>query len=212
MGELHFDTAGVDRQSTYHLLNSLVVPRPIAWVSTLSDQGVTNVAPHSFYNVLSSDPPTVYFSSSGLKDSVRNAQFTGDYVVNVVDEFLAEQMNLSSADFPATESEYEAAGLSAIASDMVKAPRMAEACASLECKVTQILEIGNAPSFVVIGEVVRIHVAERIWRNGRVDHDLMRPLGRLAGSGYSYTREFLRMERPTYAGLVEAGVIKREDG
>ena len=202
-----FDPATMAPSDAYHLLNAVVVPRPIGWVSTLSEQGIANLAPHSYFNVLAADPPTVFFSSSGVKDSLRNARHTGDFVVNVVGEELAEAMNLSSADFPPHESEFTAAGLTAVPSDLVRAPRLLEAPASLECRVTQIIEIGRGPNFVVIGEVVRFHVAESALVNGRVDVSRFRPLGRLSGSGYVYSREFLSMARPTYAGLVEAGAV-----
>lgn len=201
MPDITLDPAALERTDAYHLLNSLVVPRPIAWVSTLSEAGVANIAPHSYFTVLAPDPPTVCFSSSGEKDSLRNARFTGDFVVNIVGETLAEAMNLTSADFPPHESEFSAAGLTPLASDLVRAPRLAEAPAAMECRLLQVLEIGRTPNHVVIGEVVRFHVAEAFWRDGRVDLAALRPVGRLAGSGYSYTRELFRMDRPTYAGL-----------
>ncbi len=196
------DPASIDRTAAYHLLNSLVVPRPIAWVSTVSELGTANIAPHSYFTVLSPDPPVVCFSSGGVKDTLRNVRFTGDFVVNVVGEELAEQMNLTSADFPADESEFSAAGLTPAPCDLVRAPRLAEAPAAMECRLLQILEIGNAPNHVVIGEVVRFHLADRVWRDGRIDMAALRPVGRLAGSGYSFTRELFRMDRPTYAGLL----------
>jgi flavin reductase (DIM6/NTAB) family NADH-FMN oxidoreductase RutF len=201
MPDLTIDPETLEPSAAYHLLNSLVVPRPIAWVSTVSEAGVANIAPHSYFTVLSPDPPIVCFSSSGVKDTLRNVRFTADFVVNVVGEELAEQMNLTSADFPHAESEFDFAGLSAAPADLVRAPRLAEAPASMECRLLQVLEIGSTPNHVVIGQVVRFHVAERVWRDGRVDIGLMRPVGRLAGSGYSYTRELFRMDRPTYAGL-----------
>ncbi|HLZ69124.1 MAG TPA: flavin reductase family protein [Dehalococcoidia bacterium] len=203
-----FDPEAMAPNDAYQLINAVVVPRPIGWVSTLSDQGVANIAPHSYFNVLSADPPTVFFSSSGVKDSLRNARFTGDFVVNVVSEELAEAMNLTSADFPPGESEFAAAGLTAVASDLVRAPRLLEAPASLECRVTQIIEVGRGPNHVVIGEVLRFHVAESVLVNGRVDASRFRPVGRLSGSGYVYSREFVQMPRPTYAGLVEAGTVR----
>jgi flavin reductase (DIM6/NTAB) family NADH-FMN oxidoreductase RutF len=203
------DPATLDRTAAYHLLNSLVVPRPIAWVSTLSERGVANLAPHSYFTVMAPDPPTVCFSSGGEKDTLRNVRYTGDFVVNIVGEELAEAMNLTSADFPSDESEFAAAGLTPVPSDLVQAPRLAEAPAAMECRMLQVLEIGRTPNYVVIGEVVRFHVAERIWRDGRIDQAAMRPVGRLAGSGYSYTRELFRMDRPTYAGLLAEGAVSR---
>jgi flavin reductase (DIM6/NTAB) family NADH-FMN oxidoreductase RutF len=206
-GFVTFDPGSMEQPDAYHLLNALVVPRPIAWVSTLSEQGVANLAPHSYFTVLAPDPPTVCFSSGGVKDSLRNVRFTGDFAVNVVSEELAEAMNLTSADFPPNMSEFSAARLTAVPCDLIKAPRLLEAPASMECRVVQVLEIGRAPNYVVIGEVVRFHVAERVLRDGRVDVSLFRPLGRLSGSGYVTSGEFVRMARPTYAGLIAAGTL-----
>jgi flavin reductase (DIM6/NTAB) family NADH-FMN oxidoreductase RutF len=207
--DVTLDPAALEPAAAYHLLNSLVVPRPIAWVSTLSEWGVANIAPHSYFTVLAPNPPTVCFSSSGEKDTVRNVRFTGDFVVNVVGEALAEAMNLTAADFPPDESEFLAAGLTAAPSSLVRAPRLAEAPAAMECRLVQVLEVGRTPNHVVIGEVVRFHIAASVWREGRVDMTGLRPVGRLAGSGYSYTRELFRMERPTYAGLRTEGLVPR---
>lgn len=209
MPDVVLDPAALERDAAYHLLNSLVVPRPIAWVSTVSETGVANLAPHSYCTVLAPDPPTVCFSSGGVKDTLRNARFTGDFVVNIVGEELAEQMNLTSADFPPGESEFTAAGLTPVPSDRVRAPRLAEAPAAMECQLTRVLEIGHTPNYVVIGEVVCVHVAAHVWRDGRVDIGRMRPVGRLAGSGYSYTRELFRMVRPTYADLRASAADER---
>ena len=197
--------------AAYHLLNSLVVPRPIAWVSTISETGIPNIAPHSYFTVVSPNPPIVCFSSSGEKDTLRNVRHTRDFVVNIVGEELAEQMNLTSADFPPHESEFRAAGLTPATSDLVRAPRLAEAPAAMECRLIQVIEIGNNPNHLILGEIVRFHVAARIWRDGRVDMAALKPVGRLAGSGYSYTRELFRMDRPTYAGLLAAGQVAGGD-
>lgn len=191
-----------------HLMNAMVVPRPIAWVSTVSAEGVSNIAPHSYFTVISANPPVVCFSSSGIKDTLLNARHSGDFVVNVVSEDLVEAMNLTSADFPPGESEFAAAGLTAEPSDMVKAPRLAEAPASLECVVTHELNLEGTTNYVVFGRVLRIHVANRILgENGRVDPLLLKPVGRLAGAQYSWTHEVANIPRPTYAGLVEAGIV-----
>lgn len=197
-----FDPHAVPPTEIYHLLNALVVPRPIAWVSTVGANGVANIAPHSYFTVLAPDPPTVCFSSSGEKDTLRNVRHTSDFVVNVVSSELGEQMNLTAADFPPGESEFAWAGLTPLPSDCVRAPRLAESPASLECRLLHILEVGNAPNYVVIGEVVRIHVAERVLRADRVDVSLIRPLGRLSGSGYVAPGAYVAMPRPTYAGLL----------
>jgi flavin reductase (DIM6/NTAB) family NADH-FMN oxidoreductase RutF len=201
-GWVTFDPSEMARNDAYHLLNAMVVPRPIAWVSTVSEAGVANLAPHSYFNALSPDPPTVYFSSTAEKDSLRNARQTGDFVVNIVSEQLLAAMNLTAADFPPHESEFAAAGLTPVASDLVRSPRLLESPASLECRLLQVLEIGRGPSYIAIGEVVRIHVRESVIVNGRVDVSLIRPVGRLAGSGYVLSGEFVQVPRPTYAGLL----------
>lgn len=209
MDDVTLDPTSLEAGDAYHLLNSLVVPRPIAWVSTRSETGVANLAPHSYFTVLAPDPPTICFSSGGEKDTLRNVRTTGDFVVNIVGEDLAEAMNLTAADFPPTESEFRAAELTPVPSDQVRAPRLAEAPASMECRLLQVLEIGRTPNYVVIGEVIRFHIAGAVWRDGRVDMAALRPVGRLAGAGYSYTRDLFRMERPTYAGLRAAGRLPR---
>lgn len=188
-------------QEMYHLLNALVVPRPIAWVSTLSERAVANLAPHSYFNAVCPDPPIIMFSSTGTKDTLRNLRHTGDFVVNIVPEALAEQMNLTAADSPPEVSEFAFAGLTPIDSDLVKAPRLLEAPASLECTVEREIELGNGPSTVVFGAVLRIHVAEDVMEDGRVSVPRFNPVGRLAGSGYVYSREYFNMPRPTWDQL-----------
>jgi flavin reductase (DIM6/NTAB) family NADH-FMN oxidoreductase RutF len=196
-----FDPEHMDATAVYHLLNALVIPRPIAWVSTISAEGVPNLAPHSYFTAVSSRPPMVCFSSGGEKDTLRNLRHSGDFVVNVVPEELAHEMNLTSADFPPGESEFAASGLTPTPSARVRAPRLLESPASLECVVEREVEVGDVPNIVVFGRVVAMHVAERVMEDGRVEVSKIRPVGRLSGSGYSWTREFFRMERPTYAGL-----------
>lgn len=203
-GWREFDPETTPPTTMYHLINALVVPRPIAWVSTVGVNGVANIAPHSYFTVLCPDPPTVCFSSTGEKDTLRNVRFTNDFVVNVVSAELGAAMNLTAADFPPSESEFTWAGLTPLPSQRVRAPRLAEAPASLECRLVQIIEIGRTPNHVVIGEVVQVHVAERAIRNGRVDVGQIRPLGRLSGSGYVAPGAFFEMPRPTYAGLLAA--------
>lgn len=205
MPDVVIDPASHPRQEVYHLLNALVVPRPIAWVSTISEAGVANLAPHSYFNILTPDPPTVYFASGGVKDSPHNVRSSRDFVVNLVPESLAEQMNLTAADFPPGEREFTAAGLTPVPSALVHAPRLAEAPAALECRHTRTLEIGTAPNYVVPGAVMRFHVAA--WRDGRVDLAAIQPLGRLSGSGYRYTR---KADGPAHLRRADGGVGSRE--
>ncbi len=200
-GWQEFDPGSLTGEEMYHLLNAAVVPRPIAWVSTVSAAGVPNLAPHSYFTAVSPEPPIVCFSSGGEKDTLRNLRHTRDFVVNVVPEELAEAMNLTSADFPPGESEFAAAGLTPEPSSRVHAPRLLESPVSMECVVEQEVDVGDKPNTVVFGRVVALHVANRVMREGRIDVSAIRPVGRLAGAGYAWTREFFSMPRPTYAGL-----------
>lgn len=182
-------------REAYHLLTSLVVPRPIAWVSTLAEDGTRNLAPHSYFNVISSDPPIVHFTSSGQKDTLRNARATGEFVVNVVSRDLVDAMNVTAAAFASGEDEFTWAAVEAAPSTVVRAPRVADTKAALECRVRKTLSMGNGT--MVFGQVVHIHVADEVWRDGRVAPDLLRPVGRLSGSDYTFVEAVHRLPRPS---------------
>lgn len=186
-------------RESYFLLTSLVVPRPIAWVSTVSQAGATNLAPHSYYNIASSQPPIIHFTSTGVKDTLRNVRATGEFVVNVVSADLLESMNATAADFPPGEDEAAWVGVELAPSDTVRPPRVAGARAALECRLRQELTMGNGN--MVFGDVTRIHVADQVWRDGRVAPELLQPVGRLAGSGYVLVDEVLTLARPTWDDL-----------
>jgi len=186
-------------RDVYHLLTGLVIPRPIAWVSTYGEDGVRNVAPHSYFNVVAHDPPHVVFSSSGEKDTLRNVRARGAFVVNIVTMDLVEAMNVTSADFPPAEDEFTWAGLEATDAVVVDAPRVAQARAHLECRFVQEVAAGNGT--IVVGEVVHLHVAPSVWREGRVDPVLLDPVGRLGGSGYAALGEVFHLARPTWRDL-----------
>lgn len=185
---------------TYHLLNAVVAPRPVAWVSTWSPAGVANVAPHSYFTVLSTIPPVLGFSSTGRKDTLRNIEASGEYVVNIAGIDLIEQLNLSAADFPPEIGEFSWTGLTPLASELVNAPRVAEAPISMELRLLEVKPIGNA--FLVIGEVLRWHLRRSIVRDERIDPRLMRQFGRHTGSQYSRISEYFNLTRPTYRGLL----------
>jgi flavin reductase (DIM6/NTAB) family NADH-FMN oxidoreductase RutF len=182
----------------YHLMNAAVAPRPVAWVSTISAAGVPNLAPHSYTTVFSTDPPTVGFVSVGRKDTLRNAQATREYVLNIAAADLVEALNLTAADFPPEEDEFSWAGLTPVPSDLVGPPRVGEAPVSFETRVpaSGIIPVGN--SFLILGEVVRAHVATDVWREGRIDPQLLQPLGRLAGSMFSRLGPTFNLRRPRY--------------
>ncbi|MDP9405742.1 MAG: flavin reductase family protein [Actinomycetota bacterium] len=198
-----FDPAELNPAETYFLLTSLVVPRPIAWVSSLAPDGTRNLAPHSYFNAISSHPPIVHFTSTGVKDSLRNVRATGEFVVNVVTADLVEPMNLTAADFPPEEDEFTWAGLAAAPSAVVAPPRVAAAQAAMECRLRDVVSMGNG--HMVFGDVVAVHVADEVWHDGRVDPGRLHAVGRLAGSGYTAVTDPFFLRRPSWTDLRDAG-------
>lgn len=200
MTYLTFDPAEMEGRDPYFLGTSLVVPRPIAWVSTLSDDGIHNLAPHSYFNMVSSSPLIVHFTSTGVKDTLRNCRATGEFVVNLVSHGFAEKMNLTAANFPPEESEFEWASLGMAPSDRVAPPRVEGAAAAMECRVEDIISKGNGN--MIFGEVLRVHIALSVMRDGRVDPVLFDPIGRMGGSTYTRAAaDLFELRRPTYEEL-----------
>ena len=177
----------------YHLLNAVVVPRPIAWVSTRSAAGVDNLAPHSYFTISSVIPPVVQFTSIGFKDSLRNAEATGQFVVSVCTEPLADVVNTTAVPFPPEVSEFDAAGLTREPSERVAPPRVAESPVSLECELAGTYPFGA--STVVFGRVVWVAVKPEVVRDDRVAIDLLRPIARLAGADYSTIGDVFAIKR-----------------
>jgi flavin reductase (DIM6/NTAB) family NADH-FMN oxidoreductase RutF len=183
---------------------ALVAPRPIGWISTRNAAGQVNLAPYSYFNALSDRPKLVFFSSSmQVKDSATFAQESGEFVANFVSESLAKQMNATSVDAPRGSSEFEYAGLHEAPCQRVAAPRVAEAYAALECKVTQVLvprtvDGTDASALVVFGQVVGIHIDESILTNGLVDIRKARPVSRLGYMDFSVTVDSFSMLRPKW--------------
>lgn len=201
---IELDPAELTGREPYFLLTSLVVPRPIAWVSTISEDGVLNVAPHSYFNVISSAPPIVHFTSTGVKDTLTNIRATGEFVVNIVSLDLAETMNLTAADFPPEEDEFEWAGLDPAPSTVIKPPRVARARAAMECRLNRVVSLGNGN--MAFGDVVRFHIDESVMRDGRIAPDLLRPIARLGGSLYTDAAAGLfEIRRPTWADVQRYG-------
>ena len=194
------------------ILTGVVVPRPIAFVSTISTEGVVNLAPYSFFNAVSYTPPVVIFSSSRKapgwgdkrKDTLTNVEETGEYVVNVVVDDIAGAMNATAAEYPSDVSEFDIAGLTEAPSEMVKTPRVLESPVNMECRLMQVVDIGEFPTShgLVIGEIVRMHVRDDILYEGpnglRINHEALRPTGRLAGNMYCHTDDVYELVRPNY--------------
>ena len=187
----------------YPLLNSVVVPRPIAWVSTRSPAGVDNLAPHSFFTISSVVPPVVQFTSVGHKDSLRNAQATGEFVVSLCPEALVAQVNLPGTDYPADISEFDAVGLTREASRLVAPPRVAESPVALECRVVGTKDFGGG-SVVVFGEVVWAVVDEAVLREDRPEIGLLKPLARLGADEWSTIGEISERKRVPYVSTEQA--------
>lgn len=196
-----FATSDLSPVDTYKLMTGLVVPRPIGWIGTVDTEGRPNLAPYSFFNAVAGDPPTVIFSagmgSRGAKDSLANVRATGEFTCNMVGMATAEGMNQSSAELPSGESEFDFSGLTPEPSTDIAAPRVAEARASFECRLTETVDIGDGPSNVVVfGEVVRFHVDDEVLDGTRVRFDELDAVGRLAGNGYATTRDRFELVRP----------------
>ncbi|MDH3451859.1 MAG: flavin reductase family protein [Gammaproteobacteria bacterium] len=204
---LELNPSDWDAQQTYYLLTGLVIPRPIAWVSTVATDGTLNLAPHSYFNAIASAPPHVMFSSTGVKDTLRNVTATKEFVVNIVGMDQVEKMNFTATDFPAEEDEFAWAHLEQAASSSVRPPRVKAAKAHLECQLVEVVPVGN--SNLVIGEVVHFHVDPSVWRAGRVDAGLLNPVCRLSGSGYAGLGDLFKLPRPKWADVSGSSGLER---
>lgn len=184
----------------YKLGSGLVVPRPIGWIGTVDADGRPNLAPYSFFNMVSGEPPTFVFSPGrgARKDTLRNVREVGEFTINTVTDEVVEAMNATSATVEAGVDEFEFAGLTAVPSDRVRPPLVGECKANFECVVTDIIDIGHADrgNTLVIGEAVMIHVADHLLDGTRVDQVELRAVGRHVGSLYSYSHELFAIERP----------------
>jgi len=188
-----FDPAEMEARAFYRLLNSVVVPRPIAWVSTTSADGVDNLAPHSFFTVSCVEPPVIQFTSVGRKDSLRNAEATGELVVCLAPEALFEEINATATDFPADVDEFAAVGLEREPSLRVGPPRVAASPVAIECVLHDTVSFGD--STVVFGRVVHVAIDEEAMVDGRPSIERLRPLARLGGSEWSTIGEVLKISR-----------------
>jgi flavin reductase (DIM6/NTAB) family NADH-FMN oxidoreductase RutF len=199
---MELDLEGPLADRAYQILASLVTPRPIAFVTTLSPDGKVNAAPFSFFNLLGADPPIVAFAPGDRddgtpKDTARNIRLTHEFVVNLVDEAIAEAMNHCSASLPYGENELVTAGLHEAPSSLVKPPRILEAPASLECQEWGTLQIGE--NRVIIGFVKRVHLRDELFdtEKKRVHTEKYLPIGRMATPNwYCHTSDRFEMIRP----------------
>lgn len=199
---MQFSLADLPGKARYKLLTATVVPRPIAWVSSLGADGTLNLAPFSYFNVVSSDPPVLLFSvgqrdSVTAKDTLTNIEQAKEFVVNTVSERVLEAMNMSAINAPPNVSEFELAEVTPAPSSVIATPRVLESPVSFECKLFDLYRINQ--NTVIFGEVLAMHVDDDIYLGDyKIDMHKLKPVGRLAGATYSLQGEVVALERPVY--------------
>lgn len=200
---MQIDPTTLDLKSIYKLITGIVVPRPIGWISTRDKSGIHNLAPFSFFNVISHDPPHVIFCAStqenSNQDTLNNVIATKEFVVNMVTENVLEAMNTTSAPIPSQESEFAFANVTPIDSIKIKAPRVKESAIHLECKMVHHYKLENhqqGGSTLVVGEIVMIHIEDHLLdENYKINNQLYQPISRLAGANYSKIGEIITIKR-----------------
>ena len=206
------DPKECDQRQIYKLMTGIIVPRPVALVSTVDRNGQANLAPFSFFAGVGSNPPTVLFcpvvrrpsapndmpSREMRKDTLHNVEETEEFVVNVVSENIADAANATAAEVPPDVDEFVLSGLTPMASEAVRAPRVAESPAQMECKLLQVIYTGKEPGagVIVLGEVVRFHIQESLFEDFRVDPGALDAVGRMAGNTWVRTRDRFEKIRP----------------
>jgi len=206
MNDSYFYQPALGHGLPHDPFNAILGPRPIGWISTLSSDGVRNLAPYSFFNAFNYTPPLIGFSSQGRKDTLRNIEQTGEFVWNLATRPLAEAMNLSCAAAPPEVDEFALAGLTAQASTVVQVPRVAESPVAFECRCSQIIRLKTATQqdtdgWLVLGEVVGVHIARRMLKDGVYDTAASQTILRGGGAAdyFEITPDSLfRMQRPDY--------------
>lgn len=199
-----FDPGDHSPTDIYKLMIGAIVPRPIAFVSSQDANGILNLAPFSYFTACSSNPPVVCFCTAVLpgprpeKDTLHNVQATGEFVVNIVSEEMAAQMNETSAAVAPEVDEFKISGLTPVASERVKPPRVAESPFQMECRLHQIVEVSHKPGggILILGEVVRFHVREDLLDGYKIDPDRLNAIGRMGGPTYVRTHDRFEMIRP----------------
>jgi flavin reductase (DIM6/NTAB) family NADH-FMN oxidoreductase RutF len=197
------DPQTANPRDIYQLLIGAIVPRPIAFVSSISATGVPNLAPFSFFTAVSADPPVVCFCpmvrlNGTTKDTLNNIRETKEFVVNIVSEEIVAQMNLCSGDYPPDVNEFSVSGLTPLASELVKPARVAESLVQMECRLNQIVEISSKPrgGSMIFGEVVRFHLRDGLADGFAIDPDKLDAIGRMGGSTYARTHDRFDLARP----------------
>lgn len=200
---MEFNPDELDQKAIYKLLTGAVIPRPIGWISSISEDGILNLAPFSFFNAVGDDPPHVMFSASGSpnanRDTLSNVLATQQFVVNMVTEELVEQMNMTAQSIPSLESEFDHAGVTPIASSRVKPPRVKECLVSMECELVHHYTLENnkfGGQTIMVGKVVMFHFHESVLLDDyKINMENYSPISRLAGSGYSKLGEIFSVKR-----------------
>ena len=198
------DPLNITQSEVYKILSGSVIPRPIGWVSTISENGVPNLAPFSFFNVVGEDPPHVMFSTvrpgNSNKDTLNNVLATKQFVVNMATEDLAEAVNKSSASLPPDVNEFDYAGVTQAPCSKVKAPRVLESPISFECELVHHYSLEDhkhGGATIMIGRVVTFHIDESVMlENYKINPETYRPIARLAGSNYAKLGEIFSIKRP----------------
>lgn len=201
---MKFDPSEISFTEVHKLMIGSIVPRPIAFVSTLSKNGKNNIAPFSYFNGVCSRPPTIMFAPARRgwdgkeKDTLINIRDNNQFVINIVSESFAEQMVMCSTDFDSDVDEFEISGLNPVPSNKISPPRLLESKISYECELNQIVEIGEGDAgsgFIVIGTIVLFHIDDDVYDNGHILLDRLEPLGRLAGNQYTRPNNNLEIIR-----------------
>lgn len=195
---MEIDPQQMDRRAAYQLMISIIVPRPIAFVTTVSPQGQPNLAPFSFFNGVSSQPPILMIAVGSRKgqrkDTWANIEATGEFVVNAVVPELVDAMVVSSVDYPAGVNEIVESGLTPVPSRLVRPPRLGESPINLECRVEKLVEVSGTA--LILGRIVLYHVRDDLLVAGKVDPQRLRPVARLGGDSYAFLGEVFRRSRP----------------
>ncbi|MFC1870487.1 flavin reductase family protein [Chloroflexota bacterium] len=208
---MKIEPENLSRGERHRQLGNIFVPRPIAFISTISADGVFNLAPYSMSGIVTPHPATVFFTATRFhghsrqgredgskKDTLVNVEQTGEFAVNIVTEEIAQQMNITSDFYPPEMDEFQVSGLTPVPGDIVKAPRVKESPVNMECRLTQIIPLGkpDITSEMVIGEVLLIHVSDDLWRDGTIDANQYHVIGRMGWGLYTRTHDLFRLEHP----------------